>query len=63
VLEDEHAQCNFGRRSAATATTALRESTPQRIQDPVDERIVVQGLVDATKPRIHLLLRLEIAEP
>jgi hypothetical protein len=34
-----------------------------RRKHPVQEHVVVQSLVDATEPRIHLLLRLEIAEP
>jgi hypothetical protein len=62
VLENQHAKHHFRRRPKTASATALRKAPAHRIEHAVEQRIVVQGFIDATKPRIHLLLRLEIPE-
>src|SRR5579863_6029760 len=62
VLEHQHPQRNL-RRGAVPATPAtLSEASPHRFEDTVDQRLVVEQLVDATKYRIHEFLRVRSPE-
>lgn len=62
MLENQHPKGNLGRCARATAATALRKATAHRLEDGLHQGVVLENLVDATKPRIHLLFGLEIPE-
>jgi hypothetical protein len=47
----------------APAASALWEPTTHRFEHGVHKGLVLQNFIDPTKPRIHLLLGLEIPEP
>ncbi len=62
MFENQRAKRHLRGRPVATTAPALRKAHAHRLEHRIDQRVVLKNFIDATKPRIHLLLGLEIPE-
>jgi len=62
VFEHQHSKRHLRGRAIAAATAALVESTPHRLQHPVDEHLVIEQLVDHPQLGIHQRARVGRSE-